>query len=62
MGNKPHACFFTNFSCGLFGFDIEWQASNSSTQSTKGNRGIIGLKMVLQCSSGSKSPDGMVNV
>ena len=32
---------FTNFSCGLFCSDIEWQASNSSTQSMKENWAII---------------------
>ena len=32
---------FTDFTCGLFGFDIEWQASNSCVQSTKGNRAIL---------------------
>ena len=41
MRNNPGACFFTDFSWGLFGFDTEWQASNSSSQSTKGNRAIL---------------------
>ena len=41
MGNNPRASFFTDFSCGLlFCFVIEGQASNSSAQSTKGNRVI----------------------
>ena len=40
MRNNPRACFFTNFACGLFGFDIEWQDSNSSAQSTKGYRAV----------------------
>ena len=39
MGNN----FFNNFSCGLFGFDIEWQPSNSSAQSVKGNQAIWGV-------------------
>ena len=41
MSKTPRACFFTNFSCGLFRFDIEWQASNNSAQSTKGNQAIL---------------------
>ena len=32
------ACFFVDFSCGMLDFDFEWQGSNSSAQSTKGNR------------------------
>ena len=38
--NNPYVCFFTNFSCGLFGFDSEWQACSSSAQSMKGNRAM----------------------
>ena len=42
MRNNSKACYFTNFSCGVLDFDIEWQSPNSSAQSTKGNRGIPG--------------------
>ena len=35
-----------HFSCGLLGFDIERQASNSSTPSTQGNRAINEDKVV----------------
>ena len=45
MRNNPYACFFTDFSCGLFDFDIEWQACNSSAQSTKGNGAIPETKI-----------------
>ena len=48
MRNNPPTCFFTHFSCGLFGFDIEWKASNSSAQSTKGNLVILMDKICSQ--------------
>ena len=41
MRHYSKACYFTDFSCGLLGFDIEWQAFNSYAQSTKGNRAIL---------------------
>ena len=45
MHNNPRACFFTDFSYGLFGFDTERQASNSSAQPMKGNRAISEMKI-----------------
>ena len=51
MRNNPLECFFTDFSCGLFGFDIEWQASNSSAQSMKGNRAIHGDRILLDAAA-----------
>ena len=41
MSNSLRKYFFTDFSCGLFGFGIEWQASNSSAWLTEGNRAIL---------------------